>query len=253
MEPTSSVPSQRAQKPKKNGTDLFTNLSEIRSCDTGARCRGSAGFIASGMWLETPSNAMEKFGVNGDAVSVKRLVQRSGRISMKNRAQLTNPKSLFHERVVRKMVGYRDRGPSSPRHSLATKLKGDRVETKDAAKPGNKTPPRAGGANSYTVHSSIIVGTVPLSGMDLRKTARQSVDLGLLFVEPLPGTDRFSLAVQGATAATSPVSPFSSSSSPLLKTRRTRSWSDTSSWAAQAPMQAPQGVRTGMELAASAD
>ena len=28
--------------------------------------------------------------------------------------------------------------------------------------------------------------------MDLRKTARQSVDLGLLFVDLLPGIDRFS-------------------------------------------------------------
>ena len=40
--------------------------------------------------------------------------------------------------------------------------------------------------------SHFIVDSAPLSGVDLRKTARGSVDLGLLLVESLPGTDRCS-------------------------------------------------------------
>ena len=55
--------------------------------------------------------------------------------------------------------------------------------------PGTNIPPRAGGC--HLVQSPRLNYRWQL-GVDLRKTARESVDLGLLLVESLPGVDRFS-------------------------------------------------------------
>ena len=42
--------------------------------DAGRKCRGSAGFMTSGIWLERHCNAMETFDANSDVVSVRKPV-----------------------------------------------------------------------------------------------------------------------------------------------------------------------------------
>ena len=66
-----------------NAVSSFVNASKIRAQnfadvdvihDAGKKCRRSAGFITSGIWLEKLSNATETFGANSGAVSVRKVV-----------------------------------------------------------------------------------------------------------------------------------------------------------------------------------